>query len=168
MSRLPFFIRCATISDFPQVVKLDHETLSPYGIATSPEIIRARLDVFREGFVVLEQDDDLIGYASAEKWLAENEPAYPENPYVTHYDEGQIFSITSLTVRRQHQRQGFGAALLQYLMDIAHKHAVTQIRAEALPQAQRFFLKHGFQKVGARQQRQMLFARLKLELKGAF
>ena len=65
----PFSIRPAYRADLPQVIQLDSAAFSPYGTAESPEVIRARQQVFPAGFVVAEADGRIIGYGSAEEWI---------------------------------------------------------------------------------------------------
>ena len=89
-----FLIRPATPEDMPQVIQLDFEAFSPYGTAESPEIIRARQQVFPQGFIVAEKDGRIVGYGSSEKWSAMREPGLDENPYDTHDPNGPIFCIT--------------------------------------------------------------------------
>ncbi len=152
MSSSSLLIRSATEADLPQIIALDQALFDWYGAAESPEVIRGRLAVFPEGFIVLAEGGQLVGYGSAEKWSGQREPALDEEPALTHQPEGQIFCITTLAVRASHQRQGFGKVLLDRLMVIAREQACTHMMLETAHAAD-FYRRHGFQQVGERYQR---------------
>ena len=99
---MAYAIRPATQADLPDIVALDTEAFSPYGTAEDPQVIAARHAVFPEGMLVIEGEQRLIGYGSAEKWLTEREPALNEHPAATHHPTGQIFCITAMAVWPAH------------------------------------------------------------------
>lgn len=80
MNMVPYSIRQASIAELPDIVDLENEGFTPHGTAESKDVIRSRLAVFPEGFIVLETDRIIVGYASAEKWLNEKDPLLDENP----------------------------------------------------------------------------------------
>ena len=82
-------IRPAIEADLPQIIALDQALFGWYGAAESPTVIRRRLALFPEGFIVLAKQGQVLGYGSAEKWLQQREPALDEDPSVTHHPDGQ-------------------------------------------------------------------------------
>ena len=147
-----FLIRPATPEDIPQVIQLDFEAFSPYGTAESPEIIRARQQVFPEGFVVAEVAGRIVGYGSSEKWSEMREPGLDENPYDTHDPNGPIFCITGMAVAEAHRGQGIGAAMTRYLLDVARAQACHTVTLETT-HARAFYHRLGFETLTERQER---------------
>ena len=147
-----FLIRPATPEDIPQVIQLDFEAFSPYGTAESPAIIRARQQVFPEGFVVAEIAGRIVGYGSSEKWSAMREPGLDENPYDTHDPNGPIFCITGMAVAEAHRGQGIGTAMTRRLIDIARAHGCTRVVLETT-HAQAFYHRLGFETLAERHER---------------
>jgi ribosomal protein S18 acetylase RimI-like enzyme len=151
-------IRPATAADLPQIIALDQEIFGAYGANEDPAIIRARLKVFPEGCLVLEewstvgQPINLLGYLTTEKWEAIREPALDEDPHTTHMPDGQILNITTLVIAHAYQNQGLGQRLLDQAIRLARRENCSQIILETA-HAERFYRRHGFEKIGERQQR---------------
>ncbi|MCL4862442.1 MAG: GNAT family N-acetyltransferase, partial [Caldilineaceae bacterium] len=151
-------LRPATLADLPQIIALDQAIFGPYGADEDPAVIRARLEVFPAGCIVLEERTEegepgaILGYLTTEKWATPREPALDEDPHTTHAPHGRILNITTLAVHPAHQNRGLGQRLLDEAIAIARREGCEQIILETA-HAERFYLRHGFAKLGERQQR---------------
>lgn len=162
-------IRQAKLTDLPQLVALDQEIFGVYGADESPDVTRARLEVFLSGCAVLEEKspnkEDLLfaGYLTTEKWNSAREPALDEDPYLTHQPEGRILCITTLAIAPRFQNQGLGKRLLDHAIEIAQAQMCKKIILETA-RAKRFYLKHGFEQLGIRTERGIELYIMGLEL----
>jgi predicted ATPase/ribosomal protein S18 acetylase RimI-like enzyme len=151
-------LRPATVADLPQIIALDRAIFGLYGADEEPAVICARLEVFPAGCVVLEERVEegkpgaILGYLTTEKWATPREPALDEDPHTTHAPDGRILNITTLAVHPAHQNRGLGLRLLDQAIAIARREGCEQIILETA-HAERFYLRHGFVKLGERQQR---------------
>ena len=158
MSDLAIVVRPATRADLPAIIAMDQEIFGAYGADEDPAVIRARLAVFPQGCVVLEEQITtnepalFLGYLTTEKWAALREPALDEDPYQTHQPHGQILNITTLVIGANFQQRGLGGHLIQAARTIAQREGCTQIVLETA-RAEAFYRRHGFTKIGQRQQR---------------
>lgn len=152
-------IRQATPADLPQIIALDQAIFGGYGANEAPAVITARLEVFPTGCVVLVEAATaaaapLLGYLTTEKWATLREPALDEDPRLTHQPTGRILNITTLAVAPGHQQGGLGPQLLDYAVTLARREGCTAIVLETA-WAARFYERHGFVKIGERQQREI-------------
>ncbi|MFN8498312.1 MAG: GNAT family N-acetyltransferase [Anaerolineae bacterium] len=150
-------LRPVTLDDLPHIVALDRDLFSEHGTEEDPAVIRARLEVFPAGCVVLEEQADdrpprFVGYLTTEKWAEEREPTLDEDPRVTHAPDGRVLNITTLAVGRADQGGGLGARLLAFAEELARREGCEAIILET-EQAERFYLRHGFETLGERRQR---------------
>jgi len=158
-----YVIRQATVHDLPDVADLEMEAFAAYGTAESPDVFKARLNVFPEGFFVVSVSGTVIGYGSSEKWLQERAPVLNEDPSATHNPDGRIFCITGLAVRLSHRGHGFGLALLDRLIELARRDQCVRIVLET-SHGQRVYLKRGFQIARDCEQSGVKFSVMTLEL----
>ncbi len=150
-------LRPATLADLAHIVAMDRDLFGEHGTEEDPAIIRARLEVFPVGCVVLEerangQPPRFVGYLTTEKWAEAREPTLDEDPRLTHVPDGRVLNITTLAVGRPDQRGGLGARLLAYAEDLARQEGCGEIILET-EQAERFYLRYGFETLGERRQR---------------
>lgn len=145
-------VRPATPADVPTAHALDLEAFGLYGTAESQETIAARQRVFPAGFLVADRDGEMIGYASAEKWLTERAPALDESPTLLHHPDGQVFCITAMAVWRKWQNHGVGSALLEALLNVAQLQKCHTVILETT-HAQHFYAQRHFQVAYIRQER---------------
>ncbi|MCB0061873.1 MAG: GNAT family N-acetyltransferase [Caldilineaceae bacterium] len=171
-------VRLATPADWATLVALDQLIFGGYGAQEAPGIIRARLTVFPAGCVVVYDDaptvqdrrealhaatkanephsppvdTTILGYLTTEKWLSLREPALDEDPYLTHQPSGRVLNITTLAIAPTHQNRGLGALLIEQARQIAAREECTDIVLETA-HAQAFYQRHGFHKIGERQER---------------
>ncbi|MFN8483554.1 MAG: GNAT family N-acetyltransferase [Anaerolineae bacterium] len=150
-------LRPATLDDLSHIVAMDRDLFAEHGTEEDPAIIRARLEVFPAGCVVLEERADdgparFVGYLTTEKWAEEREPTLDEDPRVTHTPTGRVLNITTLAVGRADQGGGLGARLLTFAEDLAGREGCEAIILET-EQAERFYQRRGFETLGERRQR---------------
>lgn len=151
-------LRQAVITDLPQMIALDRTIFGAYGADESPTVIAARLEVFPAGCVVLEENAEdeaqarLVGYLTTEKWDALRAPALDEDPRKTHKSTGTVLNITTLAIAPQQQKRGLGTQLVTYSIALAEREACTSIILETA-QAEQFYRRYGFVKIGERIQR---------------
>lgn len=151
-------LRQATLADLPHIIALDQEIFGAYGAEESPQVIRARLEVFPTGCAVLENglnQATFAGYLTTEKWLEAREPALDEDPHLTHQPDGQVLCITTLAVAPSFQNRGCGPHLLEQAVSIARQENCQQIILETA-HAKKFYLRHGFTVLEERRQRGIL------------
>lgn len=144
-------LRPATAADLPQVVAIDDEAFSPYGTAEDAEVFARRLDVFPEGFIVVEDQGVVVGYGCSEKWSSLREPVMNEDPATTHHPAGSVFCITGMAVRRSHRGQGLGLAIAERLVAIAREQGCHGVVLETT-RAQGLYERLGFWQAGEREQ----------------
>ncbi|WP_159550431.1 GNAT family N-acetyltransferase [Streptococcus halichoeri] len=111
-------IRQATIADWETIVQIEQTNFSP-AEATSPEVIRERLERLPETFLVAIIKDQLAGYIEgpivAEPRLTDDLfHQTPLNPAIQGY-----VAVTSLSIAPDFQQQGVGMALLAAMKDLA-------------------------------------------------
>jgi ribosomal protein S18 acetylase RimI-like enzyme len=150
-------LRPATRTDLPQIIALDQAIFGTYGANEDPAIIQARLEVFPSGCLVQEGiaatgARTVVGYLTTEQWATPREPALDEDPHQTHQPGGEILNITTLAVDPHYQNQGLGERLLKTAITLARQEGCRQIILETA-HAERFYRRHGFEKLGERQQR---------------
>lgn len=154
----PKQLRPATLADLPQIIALDRAIFGTYGADEDPAIIRARLEIFPAGCIVLEETKVergpamILGYLTTEKWAARREPALDEDPHTTHAPNGRILNITTLAIHPAHQNRGLGQRLLDEAIAIARREGCEEIILETA-HAERFYWRNGFTKSGERRQR---------------
>lgn len=151
MPTTPFTIRLALPADLPAICAIDFEAFSPYGTAEAPEVFAKRLAVYPDGFLVAEQAGAVIAYACCERWTTDREPALGEDPALAHDPTGHICCITGIAVRSDFQRQGFGTALLDQLIELADGWGCVKIVLETT-HAVSLYQRHGFEVVNSRRQ----------------
>ena len=157
-------IRNAREQDIPAVVEIDTEVFAPYGTAERKITFQNRLTTFPNGFVVLVAENEIAGYGCSEKWLEEREPGLDENPFITHQQDGRIFCITALAVKRKFQGRDYSSLLLEKLIETAHLEGCRKVIVETAHD-QDLYLKRGFQMVKNRKQRGVSLDVMSLDLK---
>lgn len=154
-------VRPATLEDWPALTRLDQLIFGSYGAEEDPAIIRARLEVFPDGCVLLEERrattdgqmvTETLGYLTTEKWLEVRDPVLNEDPHETHRPEGTILNITTLAIAPAHQNRGLGARLVEQAVLVAQRNGCTHIVLETA-HAVTFYERHHFVQIGERLQR---------------
>lgn len=163
------YIRRAVAADLPQVIAMDRAIFGVYGAQEEPAVICARLNVFPAGCLVIEEkverdaETSILGYLTTEKWREVREPVLDEDPHTTHCPDGRILNVTTLAVGPAHQNRGLGKRLLDCAIAIGRREGCVEIILETA-HAERFYHRHGFEKVGERQQRGIHLQIMRLKL----
>ena len=156
-------VRNARDQDMSTVAEIDTEAFSSYGTVETPETFKLRLAAFPNGFIILVAENEVAAYGCSEKWLTEREPGLDENPLKTHQPDGRIFCITGMAVKTKYRGRGYGLAILDKLMEIAHNEGCRKIVLET-SHAQGFYLKRGFKTVRTRTARGMSLDVMSLDI----
>ena len=154
--RPPLTIRQATQADLPTILKLDKEIFGAYGGEEDPEIISARLAVFPQGCAIFEaqqgEREEIIGYATTEKWSTLRDPSLNENPFETHDPTGSVLNITTLAITSANQGRSYGGEGLRWIEQFGISESCREIVLETA-NARRFYEKHGYRLIGERDER---------------
>ena len=145
-------VRNAREQDIPAVVEIDTEAFTPYGTAETPETFQLRLTAFPDGFVILVTEHEIAAYGCSEKWLSEREPGLDEDASVTHQQDGRVFCITGMAVKKKYQGRGYSLLVLDKLLEIAHNQGCRKIILETT-HAQGLYQKRGFKTIKNRTDR---------------
>jgi ribosomal protein S18 acetylase RimI-like enzyme len=157
-------VRNAREQDIPAVVEIDSEAFAPYGTAEKPETFQLRLTAFPDGFVILVAENEIAAYGCSEKWLTEREPGSDEDSTVTHQQDGRIFCITAMAVKKEFRGRGYGLLILDRLIEVAHIVGCKKIVLETA-HAQGLYQKRGFKTVRNRMERGIPLDVMSLDLK---
>ena len=145
-------VRNARDQDIPSVVEIDTEAFSPYGTAEKPKTFQQRLAAFPDGFIILVAENEIAAYACSEKWLTEREPGLDEDPSISHQQDGRVFCITAMAVKKKFQGRGYSLLVLDKLLEIAHNHGCREIVLET-SHARDLYQKRGFKTLRTRTER---------------
>jgi len=145
-------VRNAREQDIPTVVEIDTEAFSPYGTAEKQETFQHRLTAFPDGFIILVAENEIAAFGCSEKWLTEREPGLDEDPSVTHQQDGRVFCITAMAVKKKFQGRGYSLVVLDKLLEIAHNYGCREVVLET-SHAQDLYQKRGFKTVRTRSER---------------
>lgn len=159
-----FKIRNAIEADIKAAIQIDNEVFVVYGTAESPEVISERFLVFPEGFWIVETDitEQIVGYASTEKWSSERPPALNESSRKTHIFDGEVLCITAAVIS-QFQNKGIGTRSLGEIISFAKTQLCRSVVLETA-QAKRFYERQDFQLIGTQSHGQTLLYIMKLSL----
>jgi len=114
-------IRPARLDDLPQIMKIEALCFDE-GVRESAETYRRRIEVFSDGFLVLEASDGLSGFATSEIWPGGQSLA-PDafalgHPIEDRFDpDGAVLYVSSLAVDPARRGEGYGPALFDALLE---------------------------------------------------
>jgi ribosomal protein S18 acetylase RimI-like enzyme len=129
-SKSCFSIRYALSNDAHRIAELDYEAFSWSNTQEDEEIFRNRIIAYPTGCVVLELENVIIGYGTAEKWLTERDPEVGQDALSVHQPTGKIFCITAMAIQKDYQRCGLGSRILETLINIAKEEKCTCVILE--------------------------------------
>ncbi|WP_072910255.1 GNAT family N-acetyltransferase [Desulforamulus aeronauticus] len=150
--------RQATTGDLDMILAIENQSFKN-GIKESPQVFLERIEVFPEGFLLLETDEsaDPIGYICSELWSSKKDLS-AENLSLghsikkVHSHQGQELYVSSMGVLPEYRGRGYGGRMLRHLITKASKdfpqvNSVLLIVSEKWPAARKTYLKLGFEQV---------------------
>lgn len=113
--------RNASIKDIDKIMAIEKDCFK-IGVREKKNIFKKRLDVFADGFIVITDNDEVIGYACGEIWkkdtpLSEKAFALGHNPFDAHDVNGNRFYISSMGIFKTKRGGGIGKLLFSTLIE---------------------------------------------------
>ncbi len=149
--------RQATTGDLDKILTIENQSFKN-GIKEPPQVFLERIEVFSEGFLLLETDEsDPIGYICSELWSSEKD-LQVENLSLghsikkVHSCQGQELYVSSMGVLPEYRGRGYGGLLLHQLIaktkrNYSQVNSVLLIVSEKWPAAKKTYLKLGFEQI---------------------
>ena len=140
-------IREAKIDDLERCFEIERVAYNGDEAASKAKILR-RIEQYSQGFLILENDEEVIGFVNsgATHHVKLSDEAFKE--LVGHDDTGKHIVIMSVVIHPDYQGKGYADRLLSTFiiqMKIAHKSDIYLIcQTELMP----FYAKHGFTHLG--------------------
>ncbi|TQD28310.1 N-acetyltransferase [Methanolobus vulcani] len=148
-------IRNTEKEDIEGILSVEHDSFHP-NIAENADTLLERIEVFPNGFLVMEINGEIAGYISSELW------DYSENIDTekfelghsiteTHRYDGKELYISSIAVLKMYRGKGYGDALLSELIsNICNKYGISSIILMVSVNwiaAKRIYEKNGFHEI---------------------
>lgn len=116
-------IRLAGPRDLDDILSIEDDSFDP-AVRESPETFRERMEVFPEGFVVLEHPAGVGGYLCSELWDLPGLPAPSDfalghSARDRHSPRGRTLYISSYGIRESLRGRGLGKRLFRGFLDLA-------------------------------------------------
>jgi len=143
----PYILREVKNADLDRCFEIETSAYAGDEAATKEKIL-TRIETYPEGFIVLENADEIIGFinAGATHQVELSDEAFKE--LVGHDPQGQYIVVMSVVIDPKYQGQGFANRLLVDFierMQALHKAEIYLIcQAELIP----LYAKHGFAHLG--------------------
>ncbi len=125
------------------------ETISYSGDeAATKEKIFKRIETYPEGFVVLEQDSEVIGFinSGATHQVELSDEEFKE--LIGHDPDGEHIVVMSVVVHPKHQRKGFAGQLLKHFKEKMKEAGKTDIYLICQTGLIKMYASHGFLYLG--------------------
>ena len=117
--------RMATKKDIKNIMKIEEEAFEK-DVCEKEEVFLERIDIFKDGFLVIEFEGEIIGYISSEIW------SYKENINETdfklghsikdlHNLKGQELYISSFGILKKYRGSGLGKYIFNSFLNYIHK-----------------------------------------------
>jgi len=143
----PYVLREVKNTDLDRCFEIETSAYAGDEAATKEKIL-TRIETYPEGFIVLENADEIIGFinAGATHQVELSDEAFKE--LVGHDPQGQYIVVMSVVIDPKYQGQGFANRLLVDFierMQALHKAEIYLIcQTELIP----LYAKHGFAHLG--------------------
>ena len=155
MISVAYNIRLATLKDLDTLVVIENKCFVD-GVAEIEQTHRERIEVFSQGYLVLEVEDRLVGYISSEIWSTQNltDSFFALNHKIkrTHSIEGTILYVSSMGILPQYRNLGYGFKLFERLFNNIQSQfpsitTATLIVGESWIAARKLYTSQGFEQV---------------------
>ena len=143
----PVTIRSATPADAMPCYAIELLCFEPAEAATQARI-RTRIDVFPEGFLVAELNDQIIAFTNSGATHKDDISDEALKDMGGHEDDGANLVVFSLAVHPDHQGNGFARLLLAELADRAKFLRKQQVLLLSKSNLVPFYTKLGFDDLG--------------------
>ena len=116
-------VRQASYADMDAILRIEDESFDP-AVRESAGIFRERMEVFPEGFVILEAPRGVAGYLCSELWNLSAPPspsdfAFGHSARERHIPRGRTLYISSFGIGKDFRGNGLGTALFHGFLDRA-------------------------------------------------
>lgn len=140
-------IRQANINDLDNIVRIEQTCFNQAKAATY-DSLKSRLETYAQGYYVLIDYHQIIGYVGG---LKNNLPILPDEMYhdsSLHCEDGQYQMIFSLCILPFYQKRGYARQLLMTYIDIMKKENLKGIVLTCENHLLDFYQSCGFQRLG--------------------
>ena len=144
--------RTAVVADIDGIMEMEYDSFHEE-VREKRELFLERIQVFPEGFIIMEIEEKYAGYITSELW---NFKEYRErrNFMINHsikkcHDyNGKELYITSFAVKSEYRGKNYGKLMFEYFMDkMKEKYSpncISLIVAERWEKAVDIYIKNGF------------------------
>ena len=138
-------IRPAQESDLHAVSALER-TVEDRRLAASYEVLRDRLLLHPDGFLVATDNGRIIGYLESIRW---DGPQFERFDQIKDYEhmhraEGRVLYLAFMAVDPAYRRRGAATQLLRAAEKMASTHNIQKLQLVALPHLLEFYRNRGF------------------------
>ena len=140
-------IRQVRLSDVVTISAIEQQCFSP-SEAGAIEVLRRRAALYPEGFLVVERDGQVIGYANSGATDSDDISAAPLKHLIGHDPDGRNLAIFGLAVRPDVQGSGVSRNLLEAYIANARNLGKTTILLLCKEQLVAFYERFGFENAG--------------------
>ncbi|MDW7732883.1 MAG: N-acetyltransferase [Methanolobus sp.] len=146
-------IRHAKKEDMDRIMLIEHESFHQ-NIVESRDVFAERIELFPEGFLLLEIDGSIAGYISSEIWeytesIEQERFSLDHTIADVHTTAGSQLYISSIGILKRHRGKGYGKLLFRELTErINSKYEISDmvlIVSENWNAARKIYEKNGFQ-----------------------
>lgn len=140
-------IRCAQEQDLDRCFEIETISYSGDEAATKEKILK-RIVTYPEGFIVLENEKEIIGFVNsgATHKVELSDEEFKE--LIGHDPEGKYIVVMSVVVHPDYQKNGFASMLLDAFIDAMKKLEKTDIYIICQTDLIGMYEKHGFGYIG--------------------
>ncbi|MGD9639214.1 MAG: GNAT family N-acetyltransferase [Alphaproteobacteria bacterium] len=148
--------RNAKLDDLKELMEIEVDCFK-IGVREKPDVFAQRISVFPDGFILMLEDDDVIGYACGEIWskdveIVEKTFTIGHNPCDVHNPNGTRLYISSIGILQSRRGGGKGSLLFDTLISrvVAKYKNVNElilIVADNWEAAKKIYYKQGFEEI---------------------
>lgn len=140
-------IQIAEPSDLKEIYKIELDI--EHGNAASESVLKDRMNMFNEGFLVLKRGGKVIGYIESLIWNEKPFETFDEiKEFPINYNvRGNTWYIIFLAIVTKYRRKGYGTKLLKQIEDLAKHFEIYKISLVAKGTLVEFYKKRGFKAI---------------------
>jgi len=140
-------IRCAKESDLDRCFEIENVAYAGEEAATKEKILQ-RIKTYPEGFLVLENSTEIIGFinSGATHKVALSDEAFKE--LIGHDPEGEHIVIMSVVIHPQYQGKSLTSLLMEHFINAMHKLGKKEIYLICQTELITMYAKYGFVHLG--------------------